>query len=179
MTTASPESVSAALEASFTRIQEERMADIPVLNQALAVQAVGFMPLNENFVGILITPWFMNLMLLPREPESSDQTTSGTTACYTFPSGEYEFIAGEEADIGPYQMCSLYSPMFEFEDQEAATATARHVMEFLMTEPTDDDDTAGSDESGADVAPVPASSGAASTISRRELLRGALHEHGK
>ena len=48
-----------------TRIQRERMADIPLLNPALEVQAVGFSVWEAYCLGVLITPWFMNLMLLP------------------------------------------------------------------------------------------------------------------
>ena len=42
-----PDTLSAGLEAAFTRIQRERMADIPLLNPALEVQAVGF-SVREN-----------------------------------------------------------------------------------------------------------------------------------
>lgn len=168
MTNVSPESVSAALEATFASIQEQRMADIPVLNRALEVEAVGFMPWNEYYLGVLVTPWFMNLMLLPKNADSW-QLLAGTKSSHTFPSGEYEFTAGDESDIGPYEMCSLYSPMFEFENQEAAVATARYVLEDLMADA----------ETADTVEPVVAAAKTERTISRRELLRGAFRENGK
>ena len=37
-----------------------------MVNPALAVEAVGFRPWGEHWLGILITPWFMNLVLMPR-----------------------------------------------------------------------------------------------------------------
>jgi [NiFe] hydrogenase assembly HybE family chaperone len=168
VTIASLETVSTALEAAFTSIQDQRMADVPVLNAALRVEAVGFMPWNDYYLGVLVTPWFMNLMLVPQEADNW-QLLAGTKANHTFPSGEYEFIAGDESDIGPYEMCSLYSPMFEFENQEAAVATARFVLEVLMADA----------EAADTVKPVVVATKTERTISRRELLRGAFRENGK
>ena len=42
------------------------MAGVPMLNPALRVQAVGFRHWQSHWLGVLVTPWFMNLMLLPR-----------------------------------------------------------------------------------------------------------------
>ena len=53
------------LESAFERVRRERMIDVPMLNPRLAVQAVGFRDWRGGWLGILITPWFMNLMLLP------------------------------------------------------------------------------------------------------------------
>ena len=127
-----PEYLTAGLETAFASIQRERMADVPVLNRALAVQAVGFREWHEHCVGVLITPWFMNLMLLPQDGEKWAGLPLGSKITHVFPSGIYEFILAEEAGIGHYQMCSLFSPVFDFEDQAAAVATAEAVMECLM-----------------------------------------------
>jgi [NiFe] hydrogenase assembly HybE family chaperone len=129
---ACPDTVSVGLEAAFTRIQHERMRDVPLLNPALEVQAVGFRGWENYCLGILITPWFMNLMLLPPDGEAWAALPSGTKINQSFPSGTYEFILGEEQGIGRYLMCSLFSPVFEFQNQEAAVATAEAVLEGLM-----------------------------------------------
>ncbi len=49
---------------------------------------------------------------------------AGTKLTRQFPAGAFEFIRASEDGIGPYQMCSLFSPVLEFESQEAALATA-------------------------------------------------------
>jgi Protein of unknown function (DUF3457). len=54
-----------ALETTFNEILDKRMRDLPVVNASLSVQAVGFNRFGEDWLGVLITPWFMNLMLLP------------------------------------------------------------------------------------------------------------------
>ena len=40
----------------YQRIAEERMQDMPFLNTALQVEAVGFRAWEEHQVGVLITP---------------------------------------------------------------------------------------------------------------------------
>lgn len=124
------------LETVFRQIEQERMRDVPVLNSALKVQAVGFVHWESDFLGVLITPWFMNLMLVP-DPHVMTETGSalrdpGSKRILQLPSGKYEFIAGEEPGIGPYEVCSLFSPMFEFTDQANTVATAEAVMLALM-----------------------------------------------
>ncbi|MEW8585440.1 MAG: [NiFe]-hydrogenase assembly chaperone HybE, partial [Candidatus Thiodiazotropha sp.] len=46
--------------------------------------------------------------------------------------GPYEFILGEEEGVGRYQMCSLFSPVFEFAAHATAGATADAVMAPLL-----------------------------------------------
>ncbi len=131
--------VSDRLETTFRRIARERMADIPILNPEIEVEAVGFGPWQDEHLGVLVTPWFMNLMLLPRDEIEGDQAPpSGEKECVPFPAGEFEFIHGSEDDIGSYRMCSLFSPMFEFEDHAAAVATAREVLKGLMEAPAEE-----------------------------------------
>lgn len=124
--------VSSDLERVYRKIQRERMSNVPVLNPHLSVKAVGFQPWNEHLLGILVTPWFMNLMLLPREGERWVGMQQGAKVIHQFPSGPYEFIFGEEAAVGCYQSCSLFSPMFEFHDQQSAEITAERVLQGIM-----------------------------------------------
>ena len=70
----------------------------------------------------------MNLMLLPLADDEWAALPSGTKINRPFPSGTYEFILGEEEGVGRYLMCSLFSPVFEFQNQEAAVATAEAVI---------------------------------------------------
>ncbi|MCU7925204.1 MAG: [NiFe]-hydrogenase assembly chaperone HybE [Candidatus Thiodiazotropha sp. (ex Dulcina madagascariensis)] len=69
----------------------------------------------------------------PAEGDDYWQIPPGTPFSQ-LPAGPYEFILGEEAGIGRYQMCSLFSPVFEFADQATAVATAEAVMHALMSE---------------------------------------------
>ncbi len=136
-----------ALEQAFARIQRERMADVPVLNPALQVQAVGFAlePCEDAEPsiawGVLVTPWFMNLIRLPLR--STELLAPGSDAVREMGGQPLDFIGAQEPWLGNgtlarYELCSLFSPMFEFADQAAAVATAAEVLRLLrapMAEP--------------------------------------------
>lgn len=122
---------------SFTHIQHTRMQGVPVINPKLHVNADYFIPWQDYFLGVLVTPWFMNLMLLPASNEALSglrQKRIGEKETHVFPSGPYEFIVGTEADLGRYLSCSLFSPMFDFSDQVAVMDTAAAVLGELMKE---------------------------------------------
>lgn len=135
------------LEQVYETIRRERMGDMPFVNPALGVRAIGFRAWREFEAGILLTPWCMNLILLPTAPDASP-TMPGHEIEHRFPSGDYRFVAGEEPELGRYLSCSLFSPMFDFPDQATAVAVAEDILRHLFT------------------APQPAG------ISRRQLLRG-------
>ena len=145
------------LEAAFRRIERERMADVPILNPDIRVEAVAFREWEEQCLGVLVTPWFMNLMLLPLSVEAPAAARPGESEAVAFACGDIEFLHGEAVGIGSYRMFSLYSPMFDFEDHAAAVATARAVLDGVL-------------EPAQDAASAPPRATAA--VSRRELLRG-------
>ena len=114
---------SARLTAAF-RAAAARMQGLAVVNPALEVEAVGFAPWDEHWLGVMLTPWFMNLTLLPRNPRAWPPLATGAKRRYTFPAGEYEFVGANDAELGAYQVCSLFSPVHEFADQETARLVA-------------------------------------------------------
>lgn len=171
-----PEYLTEGLEVHFRRIQRERMQGVPLLNPALEVKAVGFRGWQGRCLGVLVTPWFMNLMLLPAEGDEWEELQIGTKQLHNLPSGDYEFVLGEEAGIGRYLSCSLFSPMFEFADQGAALATAEAVMAALMQPVNRDGTPAG--EIGRSEDPAAQGGGLsrrlAQPLSRRALLHRRL-----
>lgn len=157
-----PESVASQLETTFEHIRSTRMADVPILNDVIGVEAVGFREIDDGLLGVLITPWFMNLMLLPKAPDAWEGQRPGEKTLHSLPAGSYEFIAGLEEGIGDYRMCSLFSPMFEFADHGAAVETAVAVMDGIMTSP---DAEKGPDDD------VPEAPSSPRRMTRRELFR--------
>lgn len=121
------------LEEAYRKIHRERMLGLPILNPDLEVEAVGFVPFRGLWAGILITPWFMKLMLLPGT-EACPVLAEGEGQTWLFPGGALKFYAGFEAEAGSCQACSLFSPMREFSSQDEARAAAQAVMEGLFTE---------------------------------------------
>ncbi|MGQ9369491.1 [NiFe]-hydrogenase assembly chaperone HybE [Azospirillum sp. ST 5-10] len=112
------------LEAAFREIHLAQMRGVPIVNEALAVKAVGFRRWDGRWLGALVTPWFLNLVLLPGDGDDWSGLTAGTKELVAFPSGLYEFVHAVRPEVGPYKACSLFSPMFEFRTMLQATETA-------------------------------------------------------
>ena len=125
----------AALEAAFRRIAATRMAGLPMNNAALRVQAVGFRDWADGTcVGVLITPWAINLVLVAAPGGRDLYLPADRRETWRFPSGDYDFMGGQEPECGAFQFCSLFSPAFEFRDQESAVETAAAIMACLDTD---------------------------------------------
>lgn len=114
----------ARLEAAFREIHTAQMRGLPIVNDALAVKAVGFRRHGERWLGALVTPWFLNIVLLPGEGDDWSGLVPGAKELIEFPSGRYEFVHANRKGVGAYKACSLFSPMFEFASILQATETA-------------------------------------------------------
>ncbi|MEW8014924.1 MAG: [NiFe]-hydrogenase assembly chaperone HybE [Candidatus Sedimenticola endophacoides] len=119
---------------TFERILREQMQGIPLLNHRLRVETLGFQEWRGRVVGIVITPWLMNLVMLPGEGDDWESLELGDKQPQEFPSTTYRFMVNEIDGIGRCQTHSLYSPMHEFLSQEHALAAARGFLDTLMVE---------------------------------------------
>jgi [NiFe] hydrogenase assembly HybE family chaperone len=155
------------LEAVFGEIARTRMVDVPILNPALRVETVGFREWEGRWIGILVTPWSINLVLLPGRDTELIPLALDQKAVWNFPSGAYEFMGLNEPAIGTCQTCSLISPVTEFATHDEALAVARGMMAGLFTESGRMDAPASMMGS----ARTAGESGSHKNISRRDFLR--------
>lgn len=124
---------SSLLERVFRRIYETSMADVPICNTSLKVEAIAYGLFETEWVGVLVTPWCMNIMMLPGDKtEGWEETRTGLKFDHILPAGQFEFISGKDDELGPYRMCSLFSPMFQFGDHSSAMQTAAISLQTLM-----------------------------------------------
>jgi [NiFe] hydrogenase assembly HybE family chaperone len=123
-----------ALVTDFTEVWHSKMRDVPMVNKLLHVQAVGWGIHDGRPLGVLISPWFMNLVQLPSEGEDWSDLIPGAKEVISFPSGDYEFIHNTRELTGGYKACSLFSPMGEFNAQSKAIEVAEAVMQALFME---------------------------------------------
>ena len=144
----------ARLEEAFRRIERERMQGMSLLNPALRVEAVGFAEHGDGWLGVLITPWFVNLVMLPHDESQWSELTPTSATVETFALGEFEFLVGRDETFGTYKSCTLFSPALEFADHEAARNAALAALEALHAKPK------------------PAETPAPEPVSRRAFLRG-------
>lgn len=147
-----------AVEAAFFRIQREQMADVPILNAALSVEAVDFQRWQGHWLGVVVTPWCMSLLLLPGRDEGWVATGDNKRRFVRFPAGDFAFLGSHEPELGEYQSCPLFSPMDRFATQHEASLTARASLVALLTVPGQAD------------APAKASNDDEPSLSRRRFL---------
>lgn len=112
------------VEATFRRIHAERMAGLPLLNPALEVAAVGFTRHGTDWRGALVTPWCIDLLLLPATP---DWTVPGPheRVFRQYASGNFACLPNHEEGLGDYLICALIHDMKQFVDQDTAKMTAQ------------------------------------------------------
>ncbi|MFA6921015.1 MAG: [NiFe]-hydrogenase assembly chaperone HybE [Gallionella sp.] len=116
------------LERVFAHIAQTRMSDVPILNPAMRVEAVGFREWEGRWAGVLVTPWMINLVLLPGPDKPLCPLAPDENATWHFPSGSYDFMGLNEAELGTCHMCPLISPVAEFATHEDALAVAQQII---------------------------------------------------
>lgn len=114
---------------AYRALAATRMAGLPVMHPALDVEAVGFRPERSaegsGQAGVLITPWFMNLVWLA---DADQPLPLGQIRARHVGSEALEFTGAQVDGFGSFEACALWSPMFEFADAAAARATAQAVL---------------------------------------------------
>ena len=126
------------------------MKGMPIYNPMVAVEAVGFREHEGRHAGVVVTPWFMNLTVIPSADEAAAWQAGGTVRL-AYPSGQYDLLVGYVPDFGLVGTSPLFTAMTEFTDHEAAQVAALAAADGLF------------DAGEAEPAP---------TVSRRSLLGG-------
>lgn len=121
-----------ALVADYQHVFHAKMADLPLNNPHLAVEAVDFQPLGDGALGVLVTPWAINAVFLP-PPGAPKPTARGHERA--LPAAVVTFFPQALPTAGDVELASLFSPAQQFEDQAAAVATAREALALLRTPP--------------------------------------------
>lgn len=164
-TAAEAVAIGARLAAIYGGIAERSMRELPVYNAALRVEAIGFRAHGDRVVGVLATPWFMNLVVTSR-PDGADlpPSTAGASVTHGFPGGDFDCVVGEIDGFGRLDSASLFSPMFRFDDPEVVRAVGEAAIEEVFRAPVEAEVTVER------TAPAPAA------LDRRALLFGRRRE---
>ena len=143
------------------------MVDVPIINPALRVEAVGFREWEKKWIGVLVTPWTINLVLLPGTDAPLIPLALDEKSMWNFPSGSYEFMGLNEPEIGTCHICSLISPVTEFATHDEARAMAQEILIGLFAESTRNNDlTTRIDDARLKGEPI-----SRQNMSRRDFLR--------
>lgn len=147
----------AVLVEHFENIYAAHVAGLPIDNPELVVEAVGETAFGDHKALVLITPWFMNLVLLPGTDEW-DNAEQGQTCDIEMPGQTLQFTVSQDAAIGTYLSAVMFRTVSDFPDQDVAREVAEDILRRLFF-PT------SSDLKSVRTKPK-------ATLSRRALLSG-------
>ena len=116
----------------YRAILAERMQGLPFVNDALEVAAVDFRDVGDHRVGVLISPWFINLVVLPGTDEWL-QCEQGAIRRIALPGETIDFNVCHDEALGTYLTASLFRSVADFPDQETASRIAAQTMQRLFT----------------------------------------------
>lgn len=117
----------------YRSILKDSMQDMPFVNRALEVEAVGFRDFDAHSLGVLISPWFMNLVLLPGTDEWS-ALEQGSVIGMALPGENIDFNVCHDEKFGTYLTAVLFRTVADFPDQATATSVAEEVLDRLFTQ---------------------------------------------
>lgn len=145
----------------FRVIDKERMQGLPFYNSRLSVEGVDFQPTEQGYIGALVTPWFINIILLYENPPQQS-IALGNRVKHSFASGEHDFMVGDDEQLGRYDFISLASPTSKYKSQQQACDYARKKLNSIVS----------ADIDALEEKPVQFMNVEADRLSRREFLRG-------
>lgn len=116
------------------RVVDAGMRDLPIYNHTLTIESIGFRVFNDvELLGVVLTPWFMNLMILPTTPVTMNMAEVGKSVSVELPIGPRKFVVGGDEVVGLYKAHSLHSPVLSFTLPGQARAEAQRQLALLMT----------------------------------------------
>ena len=122
----------AVLQEHFEEIRSTHMRGLPILNPRMAVEVVAVRDFGEHRICVLITPWFMNLVMLPGNEEWS-AVEQGESVSIKLPREALDFMVSHDDAIGTFLSVVLFRTVTDFPDQKTAREVARQVMHELFT----------------------------------------------
>jgi len=118
----------------FSRIAQTRMADLPICRTDIAVEALEFQRFGSHWLGVVVTPWSLLVVLACGDEASWVSAPAGTIRTVTLPAGDFSFLGMNDDILGEYQACSLMSPLEGVADQETARAIAVSAFRMMLSD---------------------------------------------
>lgn len=138
-----------ALETAHRTVAATDMAGLVLCNRRLSVEAVGFRPHGAGWLGCLITPWTLNVVLFPDDTARWAGLRDGDKLVQDTPAGSFAFTAARLGALGVVMTIPAVSDMHVFSDQDEARAACAAALDALLVA------TAADGAAPADAVPEP------------------------
>lgn len=91
--------------------QTEDMVNLPFFHKGIEISAISFQLFEEQWLGMVLTPWMMSIFILPGPNQVWPKRKIGEKLGLQFPKGNALFFVGELEGLGQYLSCSVMSPL--------------------------------------------------------------------
>ncbi|MFV0576870.1 MAG: [NiFe]-hydrogenase assembly chaperone HybE [Vibrio sp.] len=139
------EQTKARIENVYQNILEQEMQSMPFIAQNIGIEMVGLQQYQDHWLGVMITPWMMNLMILPIQNNQVQNEQGlwpdlhvGEEVGIRLAGNDYRFYASEVEGIGQFLACSLMSPISGIANHAQAVQLATDVMRLATSLATDE-----------------------------------------
>ncbi len=123
------------LEQTFGAIGESEMSHLPFYRPHLPVKAIGFQRFDNQWLGALLTPWMLNLVILPGRDQIWPVRTVGQRLTLALPQKDITFQVGETPDGNQYLASSLLSPLPATMSAQEAISLAQDSLRLALSLP--------------------------------------------
>ncbi|TKI06482.1 hydrogenase-2 assembly chaperone [Martelella alba] len=128
------------LEREFGHIAAGEIRTLPFFRPTIPVRACGFTLFERQWLGCLLTPWMLSLLILPGPGQAWPIRRPGDRLALRLPCGNVGFMVGETAPLRQYLACSLMSPLAAALNAAQAVSLAEHGARRALSLPLSDAD---------------------------------------
>lgn len=128
------------LEQCFSAIANAQMRLLPFYQAQIPLRACGFQLFEQQWMGVLLTPWMLSLLVLPGPGQIWPRRPVGSRLALALPCGNVGFTVGEVSGCGAYLASSLLSPLPAGLDGDAALRLAQQCARMALSLPVLDVD---------------------------------------
>lgn len=104
-------------------------------NPALSVEAFGFARHQGDWLGVVVTPWFLRLFMINGGGSLWGDIPPGQRRYVELPYGTLPFVAECDPEIGPLQYSVLVQPISDVADMAMARQIALDVLQSFLPAP--------------------------------------------
>ncbi|EKN5910787.1 TPA: hydrogenase-2 assembly chaperone [Yersinia enterocolitica] len=130
----------ALLEQVFGQVAADEMRGLPFYRDHIPLRACGFQLFEQQWIGALLTPWMLSLVVLPGPQQSWQRRAVGERLMLALPCGGISFTVSEIAGCGQYLSRSLMSPLDTSLSAERALQLAEQSARMALSLPVMDAD---------------------------------------
>ncbi|HDL6590686.1 TPA: hydrogenase-2 assembly chaperone [Yersinia enterocolitica] len=130
----------ALLEQVFGQVAVDEMRGLPFYRDHIPLRACGFQLFEQQWIGALLTPWMLSLVVLPGPQQSWQRRAVGERLMLALPCGTIGFTVSEIAGCGQYLSRSLMSPLDTSLSAERALQLAEQSARMALSLPVMDAD---------------------------------------